>query len=234
MNVENLIALARQKVSGRVPNYIDLGMASKLAHPEIANMAVERVQTALEQAILGAQSILKSTCAKYIEGLYIRDDLTIGIRQEVAYLESGYDQREMLDDMLDSPKAKMSKDGNKYLIVPMGDKPSPNIAQAVGKKTSELFLKGRQAKASGRTLDSLVRDMQSITQRAPKVASNPPKNATSSEFRTATSKQDSGSDWVHPGFSGLNQLEFINQQLRVDLEEGAVRLLENAIEGMRR
>lgn len=234
MNVEQLISLARQRVSGRVPRYIDMDAAVKDSRQDIVDMTIEKVQFAMEQAILGAQSILRSTCQEYIEALYVTDDLRIAIRQEKAYLEDGFDRREMLDDLLNSPKAKTSKiDGDKYVIIPLRQKPDANITQAISKKTSELFVKGRESKASSTTLQRMVSDMQNLTRRS----SNAPvaaRGASEKAFAVASEKQDPSKDWVHPGFQGVNQLEFINQQLQTDLQENAVRLIEDAVNRMRR
>lgn len=234
MDIDALISLARQKVSGRVPSYINMVEAADASKVEVTDMVMERIQSAMEQAILGAQSILRTTCQKYIEGLYVTEDLKIGIREDVAYLEDGYDRREMQDKMLSGPNAKDLKDGSgRYAIVPIGNAPNSNIAAAIGKKTSELFTKGRQAKASARSLDLMVRDMQSVIRKSAN-APHAPRNSHEKEFRTVTDKQDSSKDWVHPGFQGVNQLEFINLQLQVDLEEGALRILETTVDRMRR
>lgn len=233
MNVEQLISLARQRVSSRVPRYIDLDAAVDSSRQEIADMAVEKVQFALEQAILGAQSILRSTCQEYIEALYVTDDLRIAIRSEKSYLEDGYGPREMLDDLLNSRTAKVNDEGKKYVVVPLKKKPDANIPEAISKKTSELFVKGREARASGKTLSQMVTDMQSLIRRSAN-APTAPRGASENAFRTASEGQDPSKDWVHPGFQGVNQLEFINQQLQTDLQEGAVRLIEDAVNRMRR
>ncbi len=233
MNVDQLIANARRRMSGRVPRYIDIVSVIDQVKPEIVNMAVERVQFAMEQAILGAQTILRSTCQEYIEALYVTEDLKIAIKEDKAYLEDGYDRREMLDDLLNSPKAKVSEDGNKYINVPLKKKPDANISEAISKKASELFSKGREANASPNTLERMVSDMQSLVRRSGN-APTASRGASENAFRTASQKQDPSNDWVHPGFQGVNQLEFINQQLQTDLQEGAVRLLEDAVNGMRR
>lgn len=233
MSIEQLIADARQKVSSRVPRYIDLSKATEMARQDIVDMAMEKVQFAMEQAILGAQSILRSTCQEYIEALYITDDLKIAISAAKSYLEDGYDRREMLDDLLNSPKAKVSAEGNTYVSVPLRKKEKSNITEAIGKKASDLFSKGRENQASSGTLERMVSDMQSLVRRS----SNAPtdaRGASENAFATASSKQDPSKDWVHPGFQGVNQLEFINQQLQTDLQEGAVRLMEDAVNRMRR
>jgi hypothetical protein len=47
-------------------------------------------------------------------------------------------------------------------------------------------------------------------------------------FVTASSKQDAGTRWVHPGFAGVRQLDQINNQLRSDIIETIVNIIESA------
>jgi hypothetical protein len=238
MNIDALIHNARHKIhTSASSTKIDTAIDS--IRITIANMVVERVQLAMEQAILGAQSILGSTCPDYIAGLYISDDCTIMIHDEVAYLEHGYRSRRMLDSLLSSVHAKVAKDGSKYLVVPVGQKQAVNPALAIGQQTSQLVAKGSAVNASENTLSQMVEDMQAVIRNTSIVSAQVRKeranqsNGGKKEFRTASSKQDQNNSWIHPGFVGVNQLDSINLQLRVDLEENAVRLLEQAIDAMR-
>lgn len=233
MNIEPLLNRARLKVSANTPSYVDMQKVVAASRQEVADMAVERMQTAMEQAILGAQSILRTTSQEYIEALYITDDLTIAIREDKMYLEEGYDRREMLESMLSSPKAKTSAGGDRYVVVPIGKTPAVNISSAIGKKTSELFTKGRKAGSSVGTLGGMISDMQDVLKGSGN-APYAPRNSQKKEFRTAIDSQNSDTQWTHPGFQGVNQLEFINQQLRSELESGAQRVLEDNVNRMRR
>lgn len=189
MDTTSLINTARQQVANRVDKRINLDDIVHVSKNEIQAMAEEKVNTAMEMAILGAQSVLKTTSDKYINALYIKDDLTIGLRDSVSYLEDGYPAREMLQSLTTGLKSKMAKDGSRYTVIPIG---------------GQLDFEGMRPQSKrGKTSDS--------------------------GFKVASSKQDPSMDWIHPGFEGVHQLEFINEQLTVDLQEGAVRILEDAI-----
>lgn len=236
MDIDRLLQTAKNKLQGRFPRYIDLDAVVRLSRSTVADMAMARVSFAMDQAILGAQSKLRTTSEEYVNALYVTDDLQIGIRPEARYLEEGYARREMLPDLLAGKSAKPMNDGGTYAIVPIGDKPDSNLKSAITKKTSELFSAGRRAGASGKSLADMVSGMQSRLRSADN-ASTSPRNAPTSkedEFRTASSKQNPAEKWVHPGFEGMNQLEFINHQLRVELEEGATQIVERAANELRR
>lgn len=236
MNVDQLLQDAKNKLQGRFPRYIDLDAASKAARQDVADMAMAYVSKAMNQAILGAQSKLRSTSEEYINALYITDDLRIDIRQESRYLEDGSEPREMLPELLAGKSAQPMKDGGTFAIIPIGNKPDSNIQGAIAKKTSDLFDSGRRAGASGRSLNDMVSDMQATIRGANNAATSPRNAPTSDDdkFRTASSHQDPATKWVHPGFEGVNQLEFINGQLKVELQEGAVAAVERAANEMRR
>jgi hypothetical protein len=227
MDVSSLLVEARRKVSYRLPRSVNIDQLIERVRQEVVNMAMEKLQDAMEQAILGAQSILKSTCQEYVDALYITDDMKIAIREDKAYLETGYDGYEMREALLNGPKAKVSKDGDRYVVVPIGKKSESNVTEAIGRKTSELFSKGKSSNASDGTLGRMVQDMQSLARRS----FNNDRPASEGETRTVSDKQDGG--WVHPGFQGVNQLEFINETLRSRLLEETVRIIESAASRMR-
>jgi len=235
MKVNELIAQARETVAGSTPRYIDINVAAENARQGIEDMAFSRVGQAMEQAILGAQSVLKSTCEEYIEALYVDDDIKIAIRSDKAYLEQGYAPREMMEDLLSSPKAKISADGDRYVKVPIGGKPTKDIRTVIGKKASDLFTKG-SGKASNTTLADMTKSMQNLSNQAPPVLDGPSKL----EFRVVSEKQDQSwkykpeQPWVHPGFSGVNQLDAINAQLEADMKQDAMYLVKAEVDKMRR
>lgn len=235
MKIDTLIAVARESIIGSTPRYIDINQACENARQEITDMAYSRVAQAMETAILGAQSILKTTCEEYINALYVDDDMHIAIEQDKAYLESGYAPREMLDDLLASPKAKVSKEGDRYIKVPIGADKHTDVRGAIERRASELFSKG-SGKASGRTLADMAKEMHSLAAKA-----NPVQPSSGPiEFRVASENQDNRwkynaeQPWVHPGFSGVNQLQTINMQLDSDLREQAAFIIRNEVDKMRR
>lgn len=69
-----------------------------------------------------AQRKLHSRRSMFVEGLdsFQEDDHTwvINLDASVRWIDDGMQPHNMLDDLLSSPKAKTSKDGSKYLVVP--------------------------------------------------------------------------------------------------------------------
>jgi len=230
MSIESLIGDAKVKITGRIPRYIDLNAAIFSVKTDIADAVMSRCHSALEEAILGAQSVLKTTCQQYIDDLYIADDFTIQVRDSSRHLEHGYAAREMKEDLLSSPKAKMNDKGNRRVVVPIGKSKGSSVSQAIEKKTSELFSKGKQNKASSRTLGDMVDEMRNLARTATDVSAKEP---SKDGFRTVSDSQDSSNSWVHPGFEGVNQLESINQRLRVDIQEEVIRIIEAEVDRMR-
>jgi len=230
MDVSHLIRDAIKQMT--IPSYINPQYIEVAATTDVANMVVERVQMSLEQAILGAQSILKSTAEEYINALYITDGLTIGIAATASHLETGYGPREMQDDLLSSPKAKTSKDGTtKYLIVPIGKEKKTDIHNAIRNKTSDLFRKGSLGGASMKSLDEMTKDMRNVISNVSSSKFHKP--ASEPEFATVSSSQDASESWVHPGFVGLRQLDAINYQLKIDLSEASVVIVKQVVDDMR-
>lgn len=234
MQVDRLIQDAISKLQGRFPRYIDLAAVGRENQTEIADMAMERLGSAMEQAILSAQSILRSTSQEYIEALYISDDLRIEIREDKKYLEDGYGPREMLPDLLASGKAHTSANGVRTISVPIGKKPDSNLQEAISKKAAELFTKGKSAGASGNSLKDSIAAMRSLASRSENAPVTARSTTGGQKYATASSNQNPSEDWVHPGFQGVNQLEFINETLRVELESGAAEIIERRANEKRR
>ena len=75
------------------------------------------------------QSKLHSTRDKYVEAVHfqqVNDDAwVISLDHSAMWIEEGLPEHEMLDNLLKSPKAKMAKDGSKYLVVPFQHNKGP-------------------------------------------------------------------------------------------------------------
>lgn len=188
-------------------------------YEQILQAVAELVQYALETAILGAQSALGSRAEEYILGLKVNDDLTIGISEDAAHLEHGYPSYEMLPELATGSKSKTAEDGSQYTVIPLGRSKGSNIQAAISMKASELLKSGWMS--SSQTSAMQMAETMKISK-----TSTPSKEPHG--FATASTKQDPSKSWVNPGFAGVKQLSFINQQLKADIKDKVISLAENA------
>jgi hypothetical protein len=76
-----------------------------------------------------AHDRLKTRRAMFVDGLSVfqesNDTWIINLDASVRWINDGMEPHNMLDDLLHSPKAKRSKDGSIYLIVPFSHKKGP-------------------------------------------------------------------------------------------------------------
>lgn len=96
----------------------DLGPTlTKALDDAVGTLAIQSHSHLLENA----QSKLKSTREKYVSALNFKKDAgewTIQLDKSAMWIEEGMAEHEMIDDLLSSPKAKMSKDGSRFIIIP--------------------------------------------------------------------------------------------------------------------
>lgn len=97
------------------------------------------------------QEKLNSTREKYVDAIGFSqvNDATwvINLDSSAMWIEEGMAEHEMLESLLKSPKAKMSKDGSKYLVVPFQHNKGPTQqTKAAGDLTATIKqeLKKRQ------------------------------------------------------------------------------------------
>jgi hypothetical protein len=218
--------MAKSRVKFRVGDVFLENLDSDVVQ-KINNQAAEKISFAMEQAIMGATSVLKTKAETYIKALHINEDGLIGISQEHSWLEYGYERYQMLLGLLTGPKSKTSKDGHVYTTVPIGGSKGTNLAGAISGKISEVSQKGSEVKADKRTLADIKREMRNVLRPKETPPSKP-------EFRIASDKQDESSDWVNHGFEGVNQLESINRMLEEEIINDIAKILEDvAKEGTR-
>lgn len=90
-----------------------------------ASLALQSHAHLLEQV----QSQLNSTREKYVDAISFNqvNDTTwvIHLDQSAMWIEEGLPEHEMIDDLLKSRKAKIAKDGSKYLVVPFQHNKGP-------------------------------------------------------------------------------------------------------------
>jgi hypothetical protein len=76
-----------------------------------------------------SQSQLHSTRAKYANalGFYQENPHTwvVSLDASAMWIEAGFSKREMLDDLLKSPKAKTARDGSRFVVVPFDQNKAP-------------------------------------------------------------------------------------------------------------
>lgn len=181
---------------------------------------MERIQEAMNEAIIGANSKLDTTAAEYINAIYIDashyGSPVISIREEAKRLEEGYAPFDMLPGLLQSKNKKVSKDGNIYAVIPIGSKQAgPDVSST---KETDLELSIKAITLDGnKTLSQIVGEMHNRMNTDISVSGKINKEPES--FRIASSSQTGTDKWKHPGFVGVQQLPMINNKLAADLEQ---------------
>lgn len=97
------------------------------------------------------QQKLKSTRGKYADALDFKqvnaDTWIVSLDKSAIWIEEGMPEHEMLDDLLKSSKARVAKDGSRYLVVPFQHNKGPTQqtqAQSDLTSTIKAELKRRQ------------------------------------------------------------------------------------------
>lgn len=95
--------------------------------PEAARQEAKRAAEALAamahaHAVEEASKRLRTRRKMFVEGLSwfpVSDDTwVVSLDAKVRWVDDGTPQRNMLDDLLKSPKAKRAKDGSMYIVIP--------------------------------------------------------------------------------------------------------------------
>lgn len=108
--------------------------------PEAAVAEARRMIPTLTAQVHGkvielAQQRLHTRRGMYLKGLsqfeIDKDTWCVNLDASVRWIDDGLDPHSMLEDLLASPKAKRSKDGGKYVVVPFQhNKPKQNLTPA--------------------------------------------------------------------------------------------------------
>jgi hypothetical protein len=89
------------------------------------------------------QNKLHSTREKYLNALSIQqvsdESWIINLDSKAMWIEEGLEPHSQVDDMLKSPKAKVSKDGHKYLVVPFEHKKGPTSQTKAQKSLTDTI-----------------------------------------------------------------------------------------------
>jgi hypothetical protein len=93
------------------------GVVDKAVHDAAQNLATATHHFISDQA----QKKLHTRRKMYLDALHLGEDngdIVITLDASVRWIEDGMKPHSMLEDLLNSPKAKTGKDGDKYLVVP--------------------------------------------------------------------------------------------------------------------
>lgn len=131
-----------------------LGLANTL-EPKLEQVLKNAAQSLALQThahlLEQVQDKLHSTREKYSNALSFTEInsnvFVISLDQSMLWLEEGMAEKDMLDSLLKSPKAKVSATGNKYLVVPFAHNKSPGQQTQAGKSLTDTIkteLKKRQ------------------------------------------------------------------------------------------
>ena len=206
------------------------------------------------------QSKLQSTRDLYLSSLvgpYPEGDniWVVGLKKDAEWVEEGYSAHDMLHDLVNGPKSKVSKSGHRYNVIPFrfsGGKSSMTRSQ--GQMAD--FVKAELKK---RGLDRIVKDSQGNAKQG-KVASvnlNGPswsiskhgtnmlsgisiyqkthttkggKEKTSRDvftFRVASEKQEGTGKWFNKGYGGAHIFQKVSTQIDEAWNKAIVDLLRD-------
>lgn len=130
---------------------LDLGVLGQLAKefkPTVDQAMKEAARDLAAQThahiLEEVQEKLHSTRQKYVDALsysQVDDDTwVISLGKEAMWIEEGIPpNKDMLDGLLKSPKAKTAKDGSRYIVVPFEHKKGPTEQTTAGKTLTDTI-----------------------------------------------------------------------------------------------
>lgn len=210
----------------------DLGLTLENITDEIARDLVSAVHNlaanTYSKVVELASQRLHGTRQQYVDALHITQEKegvwVVYLDPDVNHLEDGYDTFNMLPKLAMGPKSKVSKDGHRYVVIPMRQRMAPldptNAKQAdLASRLKSLSTMRKwdkvRAGISGKTGKyTTVERMQHSADDHPYIKgltrireyatpkSKEPISSAYFTFRTASTKQDASKHWVHPGFKG--------------------------------
>ncbi len=207
----------------------------------------ELAQLTYNKAVEMTNERLHGTRQDYINALHMEEEgpgvYVVYLDPEMNHLEDGYPAFPMLPKLAQGPKSKISKDGHRYVVIPMRKTTAPvnpgsqkqlDMSVALKKLVAQRRMKKVREGVSPKTgkyttverltsnkgvhphLQNLVRVREYKTPESKR-----PMSSAYFTFRTASEKQDPTSSWFHPGYGGA--------QIFPDLERWAESQLENII-----
>lgn len=166
-------------------------------------------------------------------------------------LETGVEGWDMKDTHLKSPKAKWSKEGFKYMVIPMEKHPS---SRGGGTKKSQMYhqaiteaLKNPSYHPSTfkMDVDGTIGTMERLSTTNPLLSGfyrvrryedqkgyneAKPKSTQFIMFRTMSSKPSQANKWIHPGIRGIKMMDHLEQWSISEYHMIAERFLEAYME----
>jgi hypothetical protein len=231
------------------PKIEELGKTMDEVTEEIAGELIQATaqlsQLTYNKAVEMTNERLHDTRQQYIDALELEDQgdgvYVVSLHESAHHLDDGYPPFPMLPKLAQGPKSKVAKDGSRYTIIPIRQKTeAPSTASPKRQDLAaqlRAVVAGRQFrkvktqvdKSTGkvRTVERLVGDaphkhLQGLT-RVREYEKEGGKLMSSAylTFRVASTKQDAGSKWRHPGFKGA--------QIFPDLERWADQEMDRIV-----
>lgn len=216
---------------------------------QMQGAVAEAAALTYNKAVELAGERLHSTKMDYINALDIKEEdgvWIVSLDPSANYLEDGYGPRKMLPGLAQGAKSRTTKDGShRYTIIPIRQHTSPQNSQnpkqvqiasemvrAIRTQRFQEVRRGINPNTGKLTTVERLENNPAISPylqglvrvREYKTAPGKDPQITSSQyltFRVASENQDSGEQWVHPGYHGA--------QIFPDLGDWAVEQVEQII-----
>lgn len=214
------------------PRIEDLGITMEEVTEEVAGQLIQAVQQlealTYNKAVEMTNQRLHTTRQQYIDALNLDDQgdgvYVVYLDDSAHHLDDGYPPFPMLPKLATGPKSKTSKDGHRYTIIPI--RQMTQVPGHVSSKRRNLadqlkaVVQQREFKKIKTTVDKTtgrVRTVERLVGPAPHPhlkgltrireydeEGGKVKSSAYLTFRVASTKQDAGTKWRHPGFKGAS------------------------------
>jgi len=211
-------------------------------------------KTVYAKAVEMAGQRLHSTRDQYIDALHeenpSEDVYVVYLDPEADHLESGFPSFPMMPKLFMGPKAKISKSGRKYVVIPLRQTTSAinpsSVKQTDLAERLKAEVRTREFKTVKAGVSAKTGKYRTVERMIP--GSNTPKNlqgltrvrefkdkdaaekghimsSSYFTFRVASENQDASKRWVHPGFPGAKIFPELEQWIEGELEQILVDLM---------
>jgi hypothetical protein len=166
-------------------------------------------------------------------------------------LETGVDGWDMKETHLQSPKAKFSKDGYKYMVIPIEKHPN---SRGGGTEKSQMYHKlinealkdpvfapavaSMSQDGTIATMERLVTDSSALKgfykikryKDSKSFGKGMPSNTQFIMFRTMSNKPGNEDKWIHPGLRGIGMFDHIDQWASTQYQIVAENFLQTYVD----
>jgi hypothetical protein len=203
------------------------GITESIARDLYVGMA-NLARLTYNKAVEIASQRLHTTRQDYINALHLEEEapgiFVVYLDPVMNHVEEGYPPFPMLPKLAQGPKSKVSKDGHRYVVIPLRQHTSPDkptsgksvdfaeaLKEVVRERKWKKVKEGISPKSGKYTTVERVADQKGMPQhlrgltRVREYGEKGAKRPISSAyytFRTASEKQDPATHWYHPGYSG--------------------------------